>query len=160
MRPGRWAPGVSRAASVAQEMDWRFALDEIRWSAGNLGERFANPADLAVFDPAGRVDPQRALEILRTAPSGERIGGARERRIRQAPSHSLRRRVAETLDVLRQRPPDRLGELEQLEALRRATEVLYKEELTHTPSHSDPEIPESGQARRPDQLTQRLDELD
>ena len=102
----------------------RLVMGEIRWSAGNLGERLADRAVLAVLDPAGRVDPQRALEVLTAGPSSERIGGGRERRIRAAPSHLLRERVTEPLGLLRQRPPDRLPELEQLEAIRRATEVL------------------------------------
>jgi hypothetical protein len=157
------ALGVQPAQSVglAQEMDWRFVMGEIRWSAGNLGERLADPAVLAVFDPAGRVDPQRTLEALSAGPSSERIGGGRERRIRAAPSHLLRERVGEALDLLRQRPPDRLSELEQLEAIRRATEVLYKQELA-AGAHlrSEPATSGATQVRRDEQLSRRLDELD
>jgi len=157
------ALGAQPAQSVglAQEMDWRFVMGEIRWSAGNLGERLADRAVLAVFDPTGRVDPQRALEALTAGPSSERIGGGRERRIRAAPSHLLRERVGEALDLLRQRPPDRLPELEQLEALRRATEVLYKQELA-AGAHlrSEPATPGTTPVRRDEQLSRRLDELD
>jgi len=147
-------------AALAQEMDWRFVLDEIRWTAGNLGERLADPAVLTVFDPTGRVDPQRVLQVLSGSLSTERIGGGREQRVRAAPSHSLRERVVEALDLLRQRPPDRLAELEQLEALRRATEVLYKQELPAGPRRSRQRESDPAHARRPEQLWQRLAELD
>src|SRR6266542_4149449 len=151
----------AQSVGLAQEMDWRLVMGEIRWSAGNLGERLADPAALAVFDPAGRVDPQRTLEALSAGPSSERIGGGRERRIRAAPSHLLRERVTEALDLLRQRPPDRLPELEQLEAIRRATEVLYKQELAAGPHlRSEPATSGMTQVRRDEQLSRRLDELD
>src|SRR6266545_815220 len=151
----------AQSVGLAQEMDWRLVMGEIRWSAGNLGERLADPAALAVFDPAGRVDPQRTLEALSAGPSSERIGGGRERRIRAAPSHLLRERVGEALDLLRQRPPDRLSELEQLEAIRRATEVLYKQELmAGAHLRSEPATSGATQLRRDEQLSRRLDELD
>jgi hypothetical protein len=146
---------------LAQEMDWRFVMGEIRWSAGNLGERLADPAVVAVFDPAGRVDPQQALELLSDTPSSQRIGGGRERRIGAAPSHLLRERVTEAVELLRQQPADRLSELEQLEALRRATEMLYKQELAAGPyRRSEPATSGATQVRRDEQLQRRLDELD
>src|SRR6266511_4316785 len=80
---------------LAPETDWRFVLGEIRWSAGNLGERLADPRVLGVFDAAGAVNPQHAIEALSSDTSARaRIGPGGERRIRAAPSHWLRERSA------------------------------------------------------------------
>jgi hypothetical protein len=54
----------SQSVGLARETDWRFVLGEIRWSAGNLGGRLADPRVLGVFDPTGAVNPQHALEAL------------------------------------------------------------------------------------------------
>ncbi|SRR6266545_3842147 len=59
----------SQPLSLARETDWRFVLGEIRWSAGHLGGRLADPRVLGVFDPAGAVLPQHAVEALSGEPS-------------------------------------------------------------------------------------------
>ncbi len=147
---------------LAQETDWRFVLGEIRWSARNLGERLADPRVLGVFDAAGAVNPQHAIEALSSDTSARaRIGPGGERRIRAAPSHWLRERVTGVLGLLRQRPSDCLAELEQLEAVRRATGVLYQQELASRPRRqSEPGHPGTIQVQRDEQLARRLNELD
>jgi hypothetical protein len=152
----------SQPLGLAKETDWRFVLGEIQWSAGNLGERLADPRALGVFDPTGAVIPQHALEALSGDPSARgRIAPAGERRIRAAPSHWLRERVTGALGLLRQRPADCLAELEQLEAVRRATEVLYQEELASRPHRpSEHGRPRTLQEQRGEQLARRLHDLD
>jgi hypothetical protein len=152
----------SQTLGLAQETDWRFVLGEIRWSAGNLGERLADPRVLGVFDPTGVVIPQPALEALSGEPSAlGRVDPTGGRRIRAAPSHWLRERVTGALGLLRQRPADCLAELEQLEAVRSATEVLYREELaSRPPQPSAHERPRTLQEQRGEQLARRLHDLD
>jgi hypothetical protein len=151
----------SQSVSLARETDWRFVLGEIRWSTGNLGERLADPRVLGVFDPTGAVIPQHALDTL----SGERsargrIAPASERRIRAAPSHWLRERVTGALGLLQQRPANCLAELEQLEAVRRATQVLYQKELAGPHQPGALGRPRTLQEQRGEQLSRRLRDLD
>jgi hypothetical protein len=147
-----------RPVGLAQDTDWRMVMEEIRWSAGNLGEHLIDPRVLAVFDPTGRVDAPQALAALsdlslRRIPVPE----ARQHRIGAAPSHVLRSEVTKALGLLRSRPPDRSAELERLNATRNTLRVLYRQ---------DPS-PGVGHGRRPharthnqDQLMGRVEELD
>jgi hypothetical protein len=124
------SPTPTSPFGLARETDWCYVLGEIRWSAGNLGEHLHDPAVLGVFDATGRVDPQQALPLLRNEVAGRaRLSETRKRRARAAPSHVLRTRVADALDLLRQRPADRSAELEQLRTARDNIAVLYRQEV-------------------------------
>jgi hypothetical protein len=124
------SPTPTSPFGLARETDWCYVLGEIRWSAGNLGEHLHDPAVLGVFDATGRVDPQQALPLLRNEVAGRaRLSETRKRRARAAPSHVLRTRVADALDLLRQQPADRSAELEQLRTARDNIAVLYRQEV-------------------------------
>jgi hypothetical protein len=123
-------PTPTSPFGLARETDWRYVLGEIGWSAGNVGAQLRDPAVLGVFDATGRVDPRQALPLLRTHAAGRaRLSQARGRRVRAAPSHVLRTRVAEALDLLGQRPTDRAAELDQLKTARGNLAVGYRQEM-------------------------------
>ena len=155
-------PTSSSPVGLARKTDWRYVMGEIGWSAGNLGERLRDPTVLAVFDVTGRIDPQQVLQVLRKQAAGQpRLSRARVQRIRAAPSHVLRRRVAEALGLLGRRPADRSGELDRLSAARADIAAVYGQELT---AGSDRDLGRgpSGAVRRQRQdagLPRRLEEL-
>jgi len=150
----------ARPAGLAQETDWRVVMEEIRWSVGNLGEHLIDPRVLAVFDPTGRVNAPQALAALsdRTLHRVV-IPEVRQRRIRAAPSHTLRSEVTKALGMLPARPTDPSAELERLRAAQDTLNALYSQD----------QAPAIGCGQRPgeptasnhhDQLGRRLDELD
>ncbi len=148
----------TRPTGLAQETDWRLVMDEIRWSAGNLGEHLIDPRVLAVFDPTGKVDTPQALAAL-SDPTLSRLAipKTRQRRIRAAPSQMLRIEVTKALGMIRARPPDRSAELERLTAAQGNLNTLYSQDRA----------PTAGRGQRPgdpaashDQLRRRLGELD
>ncbi|HZD69839.1 MAG TPA: hypothetical protein VFA45_13310 [Actinomycetes bacterium] len=148
----------TRPAGLAQETDWRLVMDEIRWSSANLGEHLIDPRVLAVFDPTGRIDASHALAALNDR-SYAAVAEAGQRRIRAAPSHTLRTEVTKALRIIRARPPDRSAELERLTAAHRNLNTLYTQDRA----------PAAGRGQRSnepaanpghDQLRRRLSELD
>jgi hypothetical protein len=148
----------TQPAGLAQETDWRLVTDEIRWSTANLGEHLIDPRVLAVFDPTGRIDAPQALAALNdhsraTAPE------ATQRRIRAAPSHTLRTEVTKALSTIRARPPDRSAELERLTAAHGDLNTLYSQD--HAPVAARGHRPEEPTViGEHEQLRRRLSELD
>jgi hypothetical protein len=147
-----------RSAGLAQQTDWRLVMDEIRWSTANLGEHLIDPRVLAVFDPTGRIDASQALAALNDR-SRAAVPKAGQRRIRAAPSHTLRTEVTKALSVIRARPPDRSAELERLTAAHGNLNTLYSQDRASVAGHGQrPEQPTVIDAH--DQLRRRLSELD
>ncbi len=148
-----------RPVGLAQETDWRLVMEEIRWSAGNLGEHLIDPRLLAVFDPTGRVDAPQALAALSDLIVGRMtVPKARQRRIRAAPSHALRGEVAKALGLLRGRPADWSAELERLKATQDTLKVVYRDRAPVVVQGRRP--PDPARIHNHDQLRRRLDELD
>jgi hypothetical protein len=149
-----------RPVGLAQETDWRLVMEEIRWSAGNLGEHLIDPRVLGVFDPTGRVDAPQALAALSDLSVGRMtVCEARQRRIRAAPSHALRSEVTKALSLLRARPPDRSAELERLKATQDTLKVLYRQDQVSGMGR-DRQPPDPTLIQNQRQLMGRLDELD